>query len=60
MILEMLQKPSAQKDSPNKDGLEGLALMKRHMKKMEGANAERLSQLIGEMEELVGSEGEYV
>lgn len=59
MVLEMLQKPSAQ-STQDKDGVEGIALLKRKMKNMKGAEADRMQQLLDEMTDLIGTKEEFV
>ena len=60
MVLEMLQKPSAQKGLPNGKMHEAMAMMKMGVKTMKGAEADRMQQLMEEMTNLIGDKGEVV
>lgn len=60
MVLEMLQKPSVRKGTPNSELVGAMVQMRQGVKSMKGGNAERMQQLLDEMAELTGTEGEIV
>lgn len=61
MVLEMLRKPSVRKGTPNSEMVSAMATMRQKIKGMEGGKADRLQEILDEMEELTGTkEGEVI